>query len=220
MVPAGKEATGSLQVLGGGRSRIRANDHRVTNWDDFVDRQVATTGMIPDRLRARGLVDAHRPDRAAVLFQNVGPDPSDVVGHLLVSNLLGPRGRFLELFRRAPPAATKNHVRVLQDPQGVDITWSRPPYAHERRVIKVDGDPGRIVRGTIHTHRLLRGPAMSFHSGPSPGVYDPDRETRSSSDAQSSGLSVRVPRRWRRAARRVVTDVDDAPEANLRGVSR
>lgn len=62
---------------------------------------------------------------------------------------------------------------------------------------------------------------MSFHSRPSPCVYDPDGETRRSSDAQSSGLSVPVPRRCRaEQPDEFVTDVDDATEASLRGVSR
>jgi hypothetical protein len=61
---------------------------------------------------------------------------------------------------------------------------------------------------------------MSFRSGPSPYAYDPDRETRRSSDAQSSGwlfLSLDV------AAEQpdgFVTDVDDATEQTLRSVSR
>src|SRR5947209_9518657 len=109
MVPAGKEATGSLQVLGGGRSRIRANDHRVTNWDDFVDRQVATTGMIPDRLRARGLVDTDGSDRAAAFVQDIASNPTDVVGHFL-GGLGRPTRRLLRLLRRPPAAATQLHV--------------------------------------------------------------------------------------------------------------
>ena len=61
---------------------------------------------------------------------------------------------------------------------------------------------------------------MSFHSRPSPCVYDPDRETRRSSDAQSSGLSVPVLAGAAEQPDEFVTDVDDAIEASLRGVSR
>ena len=61
---------------------------------------------------------------------------------------------------------------------------------------------------------------MSFQSGPSPCVYDPDRETRRSSDAQRSGLSVPVLAGAAEQPDGFVTDVDDATEANLRGVSR
>jgi hypothetical protein len=62
--------------------------------------------------------------------------------------------------------------------------------------------------------------AMSLQSGPSPCVYDLDRETRRSSDAQSSGLSVLSLAGAAEQPDDFVTDVDDATEANLRSVSR
>jgi hypothetical protein len=61
---------------------------------------------------------------------------------------------------------------------------------------------------------------MSFRSGPSPCAYDSDRETRRSADAQSSGLAVLSLAGGAEQPDELVTDVDDATEANLRGVSR
>src|SRR6185312_1794329 len=69
-------------------------------------------GMLPDLVRAGGLVDADRAHRAAVLLEDVAADPADVVRHLFVADLAGAGRRLLELFRRAPAAAAKDHVRV------------------------------------------------------------------------------------------------------------
>jgi hypothetical protein len=51
-------------------------------------------------------------------------------------------------------------------------------------------------------------------------VHDPDRETRRSSDAQSSGLAVLSLDGAAERPDEFVTDVDDATEQTLRSVSR
>jgi hypothetical protein len=61
---------------------------------------------------------------------------------------------------------------------------------------------------------------MSFQSRLSPRVCDPDRETRRSSGAQSCGLSVPALAGAAEQQDDFVTDVENATEANLRGVSR
>jgi hypothetical protein len=53
-----------------------------------------------------------------------------------------------------------------------------------------------------------------------PYAYDPDRETRRSSDAQSSGLAVLSFDVAAEQPDEFVTDVYDATEENLRSVSR
>ena len=55
--------------------------------------QHGARGVVPDRLRARRLVDADGADRAAVLLEDVGTDPADVVRHLLVAYLARAPGR-------------------------------------------------------------------------------------------------------------------------------
>src|SRR5215213_7361019 len=68
--------------------------------------------------------------------------------------------------------------------------------------------------------RLLRPPAMSFRSGPSPCVHDPDRETRRSFDAQSSGLAVPGPRWFRRLTMTItITAFERSPDGGM-GLAR
>src|ERR687888_114577 len=81
------------------RFRILANDDRIGDLDDLVCRQVRPAGVLADLLRARGLVDADRPDLAALLCEHVASDPPDVVGHLLVSDATRPSRSLLEIFR-------------------------------------------------------------------------------------------------------------------------
>jgi hypothetical protein len=61
---------------------------------------------------------------------------------------------------------------------------------------------------------------MSFQSGPSPRVYDPDRE-RGNPPMRNVAASLFLSLAGAdEQPDEFVTDVDDATEANLRGVSR
>src|ERR1700730_16149317 len=92
MTAAGWSATPVRYPSGLRGLRVRPDQNRVDDRDDLVDRQVGPLGVLADRLRAAGLVDADGPDRAAALFQDIAADPADVVGHLLVADLAGARG--------------------------------------------------------------------------------------------------------------------------------
>ena len=67
--------------------------------------------MLQDRLRARRLVDADRPDRAVGLREDVAADPADVVGHLVARRGRALRRR-LEVGRGAPAVAAENCVEL------------------------------------------------------------------------------------------------------------
>src|SRR3954454_9256728 len=92
--------------------RVRPDDDRVGDRDDLVDRKAGARGVLADRLRARGLVDADGADRAAALVEDVGADPADVVGHLDVADLgRSARGLF-ELGAGAPAATAQDRVEL------------------------------------------------------------------------------------------------------------
>src|SRR6185312_7098729 len=67
---------------------------------------------LAELLRARGLVDADRPERAVALLHDVGPDPADVLGHLLVADLEGLGRRRLDLVGRHPAALPTNCIEL------------------------------------------------------------------------------------------------------------
>src|SRR3954465_14230413 len=92
--------------------RVRPDDDRVGDRDDLVDREAGARGVLADRLRARGLVDADGADRAAALVEDVGADPADVVGHLLVADLGRPARGLLELGAGAPTATAQDRVEL------------------------------------------------------------------------------------------------------------
>src|SRR3954470_1232924 len=92
--------------------RVRPDDDRVGDRDDLVDREAGARGVLADGLRARGLVDADGADRAAALVEDVGADPADVVGHLLVADLGRPARGLLELGAGAPAATAQDRVEL------------------------------------------------------------------------------------------------------------
>ena len=61
---------------------------------------------------------------------------------------------------------------------------------------------------------------MSFHSRPSPCVYDPDRETGNRPMRKVAACLFLFLAGAAEQPDEFVTDVDDATEASLRGVSR
>src|SRR5262245_40923940 len=62
---------------------IRPDDNRVGDLHDLVDREVGRACVPADRLGARGLVDADRPNTSVRLGRHVAADPADVVAHPL-----------------------------------------------------------------------------------------------------------------------------------------
>src|SRR5207245_2231633 len=97
---------------------------------------------LTDRLRARRLVDADRPDASVGLFEHIAANPANVVGHLPVPDILRAPGRDAELVSVRPTAATQDHVGVhpfLLLSAGVpalgvsQTTTVGQPYPRERR---------------------------------------------------------------------------------------
>src|SRR5207237_975270 len=91
-------------LLVGGRDRVGPDDGRVEDRHHRGAGEARGLGVGADRLRALALVDAERPDLAALLGERVAADPADA------------RARFVADFRRAlagdfevfwgPPAVT------------------------------------------------------------------------------------------------------------------
>src|SRR5207237_593181 len=94
------------------RYGIWADHHGVCHGDDFVHGEVGQGGVLADRLRARGLVDADGAHASLALLEHVAADPADVVRHLLIGHALRAAGRLLELLSRLPTAAAQNHVQA------------------------------------------------------------------------------------------------------------
>src|SRR5438034_743061 len=107
-----------------GFDRVGPDDDGVRDLHDLVCRQTCPRGVLADLLRARSLVDAHRPESSALLLHHVAANPADVARHLLVADLARALGRFLELLRRAPAAAPSNHVKIHVKPP----SW--PKWSH------------------------------------------------------------------------------------------
>src|SRR5207342_3476748 len=63
-------------------------------------------------LGGRRLVDKERAEAAVGLVHDVGADPADVRGHLLVADLLRPRCRGLQSLRGPPAARAPDDVQV------------------------------------------------------------------------------------------------------------
>src|SRR3954451_1879000 len=104
---------GPLGVASGvGRLRVGTDDHGVGHGDDLVDGKVGELRVLANRLGARRLVDADGADRAGALLEDVAADPLDVVGHVVVGDLLRARGGLAELLGRAPAAAAQDHIEV------------------------------------------------------------------------------------------------------------
>src|SRR6266545_6668390 len=98
--------------LGGGSLRVAANHHGVYDGDDLVHRQIGPLRMFANRLRTARLVDADRPDRSAALFEDIAPDPTDVVRHLVVSNLLRALRSRAQVLGRTPAAPPQDRVHL------------------------------------------------------------------------------------------------------------
>src|SRR5207302_10932689 len=105
---------GGLSLLLGRARRggVGTYHDRVGDLDDLVSGEIRPRGVLANRLRTGGLIDADRAHAPVGLAQHVAADPADVVGHLLVADFFGAPGRQLELARRAPRAAAQDHVRV------------------------------------------------------------------------------------------------------------
>src|SRR3954470_24702065 len=126
--------------------RVRPDDDRVGDRDDLVDREVGARGVLADGLGARGLVDADGADRAAAFVEDVGADPADVVGHLVVADLGRPARGLLELGAGAPAATAQDRVelhvvclRVIACEYGSNATPGAP-RAHRTDSLSFD-DP-------------------------------------------------------------------------------
>src|SRR5262245_49219324 len=91
---------------------VGPDDDSVRDLHDLVHRKTGQTGVLPDRLRTRRLVDAHRPHAAPALVQDVAADPAHLVRHLLVTHLRRSPAGHLQLGSRFPPAAPKNRVQL------------------------------------------------------------------------------------------------------------
>src|SRR4029078_2175281 len=91
--------------------RVRANDDRVGNRHDLVDRQVPGVRVGAGGLGGGCRVDAERPALAAGLLDDVAADPADA-GAVLVALGGGPLGGLLEGARRGPGVAPDNHVKI------------------------------------------------------------------------------------------------------------
>src|SRR4051794_4074494 len=90
----------------GGRGlRVRAHHDRVDDADHLVGGETCTARVLAHGLRAAGLVDANRAERATTLLEHVAPDPADVVRHLVVADVAGASGGLLELLWRTPSVA-------------------------------------------------------------------------------------------------------------------
>src|SRR5262245_27136483 len=70
-------------LSGRDHGRVGPHDHGVGHLHDLVDWQVGLLGVEADRLRARRLVDADRPDRPVLLGRDIAANPPDIVRYAL-----------------------------------------------------------------------------------------------------------------------------------------
>jgi len=87
--PAANYSAGRESLGGGGGLGVGPHDDGVGHRDDLVSGKVGARGVLADRLGARRLVDADGSDLPRLLAEHVGPDPPDVVGHLVVADIRG-----------------------------------------------------------------------------------------------------------------------------------